>query len=322
MKPLAECQVLVTPTSYGRHDPQLCARLERSVGRVVYNESGKPLSSEQLQELLPGMDGYIAGLDSIDAAALAAADRLQVIARYGVGVSNVDLAAARQRGIQVTNTPGANSKSVAELTLLLILSLLRPVQQAAEETRQGGWPRLNGYSLEGKTVGLLGLGSIGKEVARRLAGFDARVLAYDPQQDEDFARQHGVTYLPLAELVPQVDILSLHLPVLPETKSMVDAGFLAQMKPGAWLVNTARGELIDEAALLQALTSGRLRGAALDAFNHEPPGADNPLLALPQVIPTPHMGAHADGATNAMGRMALENCLAVLEGRPPENPVH
>lgn len=321
MKPLAECQVLVTPTSYGRHDPQLCARLEQAVGRVVYNESGKPLGSEQLQQLLPGMDGYIAGLDSIDAAAIAAADRLQVIARYGVGVSNVDLAAARQRGIQVTNTPGANSKSVAELTLLLILSLLRPIQPAAAETRQGGWPRLSGYSLEGKVVGLLGLGSIGREVARRLAGFDCRVLAYDPFQDADFASRYAVTYLPLEQLISQADILSLHLPVLPETRGMVNAAFLAQMKPGAWLVNTARGELVDEEALLEALTSGRLRGAALDAFNHEPPGAENPLLKLPQVIPTPHMGAHTDGATNAMGRMALENCLAVLQGRPPENPV-
>jgi D-3-phosphoglycerate dehydrogenase len=321
MKPLAECQVLVTPTSYGRHDPELCARLERVVGRVVYNESGKPLTSAQLQARLPGMDGYIAGLDEIDAAAIAAADQLQVIARYGVGFSNVDLAAARQRGILVTNTPGANASSVAELTMLLILSLLRPVERAAAETRLGGWPRLSGYSLEGKTVGLLGLGSIGKEVVRRLAGFDCRLLAYDPVQDGGFARQYGVTYCALAELAAQADILSLHLPVLPETRGLVNADFLARMKPGAWLVNTARGELVDEAALLAALHSGHLRGAALDAFRLEPPGAENPLMQLPQVLPTPHMGAHTDGATNAMGRMALENCLAVLEGRPAPNLV-
>lgn len=321
MKPLSDCQVLVTPTSFGRHDPGLCSRLEQLVRKVVYNESGKPLTSAQLQELLPGMDGYIAGLDEIDAAAIAAADRLRVIARYGVGVSNVDLAAARQHGVQVTNTPGANSGSVAELTVLLILSLLRPVERAAAETRQGGWPRLNGFTLEGKTVGLLGLGSIGREVARRLACFDCRLLGYDPVVDAAFAGESGLRYVALEELVPQVDILSLHLPVLPDTRGMVNADFLARMKPGARLVNTARGELVEEAALLAALQSGHLGGAALDTFSLEPPGADNPLLQLPQVIPTPHMGAHTDGATNTMGRMALENCLAVLEGRPAPNPI-
>ena len=317
MKTLENCHILVTATSYGQHDAGLKSELEAAVGRVTYNETGRPLSSSQLAALLPGVDGYIAGLDSIDAAALAAADGLRVVARYGVGVDNVDLAAAVARGIVVTNTPGANARSVAELTVALLLLLARPVLRAAAETRAGGWPRLPGLSLAGKTVGLVGFGAIGRQTARLLAGFDCRLLAYDPLLNEATAAALGVRAAGLDELLATSDFVSLHAPVTPATRGMVDAAFLARMKPGAALVNTARGELVDEAALLDALANGRLRGAALDAFAAEPPGGDNPLLALPNVIATPHMGAHTDGATTVMGRMALADCLAVLRGEEP-----
>lgn len=317
MKDLADCHVLVTPTSFGVQEKRLRVELERSVGRITYNNTGAPLSSPQLQKLLPDVDGMIAGLDNIDADALAVAKDLRIIARYGVGVNNVDLEAASRRGVVVTNTPGANSRSVAEFTIALILSLLRPILQAATHMRQGKWPRLSGYSLEGKTVGLIGLGTIGKEVAQCLEGFNCRVLAYDPVHDNDFASRHHVTFTTLEALLEQSDIVSLHLPSLPETKNIVNERFLASMKGGAWLVNTARGELVDEAALYKALVSKRLRGAALDVYADEPPGLDNPLLQLPHVIPTPHMGAHTDGATNTMGWMALQECLAVLQGHPP-----
>ncbi len=317
MKPLNECHVLVTSTSFGRFDPRQKEVLATAVARVTYNESGKPLTSAQLQTVLPDVDGYIAGLDEIDAAALAAGTNLQVVARYGVGTNNVDLVAAKTRGIVVTNTPGANSASVAELTLLLMLSLCRPVETAVTQTRLGGWPRLKGQSLVGKTVGLVGLGAIGKEVARRLAGFECTLLAFDVVADAAFAAQHQVQLVSLDKLLAQADIVSLHVPVLPATINMVNDHFLQQMKAGAYLINTSRGELVDEAALLAALTSGHLAGAALDAFQQEPPAADNALLALPQVIPTPHMGAHTDDATNAMGRMALADCLAVLRGDTP-----
>lgn len=321
MKPLSDCHVLVTATSYGRSAPHLKTELETAVGRVTYNPAGKPLTSAQLQELLPDVDGCIAGLDEIDAAAIAAAPHLRVIARYGIGINNVDLAAARARGIVVTNTPGANSASVAELTIGLLLNLLRPIHKAADETRQGGWPRLAGISLVGKTVGLVGLGAIGKEVARRLAGFDCALLAYDVVADAAFAQRQAITLVTLADLLAQSDVVSLHLPALPETRQMVNATFLHQMKPGAYLINTSRGELVDEAALYAALAGGHLAGAALDAFQQEPPGAENPLLALPQVIPTPHMGAHSDGAATAMGSMALADCLAVLRGAAPKHQV-
>jgi D-3-phosphoglycerate dehydrogenase len=284
----------------------------------MYNPTGKPLTSAQLADLLPGIDGFIAGLDVIDSAALEKADRLKVIARYGVGVDNVDLAAAREMGITVTNTPGANSVSVAELALTLILSLARQIPEAASAVQDGKWPRLGGLTLENKTVGLVGLGAIGKQLTRRLQGFDCRIMAYDPYADPDFASEHGVQLAGMDEVVAAADFLSLHLPLLPETRQLVNREFLAKMKKGAYLINTSRGEVVDEDALLDALQSGQLKGAGLDAFAVEPPDPANPLLRLPQVIATPHLGAQTDGATSNMGWLALEDCLAVLRGEEPK----
>jgi D-3-phosphoglycerate dehydrogenase len=314
---LKNCRVLVTPTSYGKHDPELKRTLEAQVGEVLYNPTGKPLSSAEVQRLLPGVDGYIAGLDQIDRPALQAADRLKVIARYGVGVDRVDLDAARAMGICVTYTPGANSASVAELAVGLMLALARQIPQANAAAQKGQFPRLAGIALEGKTTGILGLGAIGKQLALRLAGFGCRILAYDPYPDAEFARLNHIELVSLDELLTQADFVSLHLPVLPETRRLVNADFLNKMKPGAYLVNTARGEIVDEQALYQALVSGRLSGAALDAYAQEPPPPGHPLLSLPQVISTPHLGAQTDGATSRMGWMALEDCLRVLRGEEP-----
>jgi phosphoglycerate dehydrogenase-like enzyme len=233
-------------------------------------------------------------------------------------VDNVDLAAAREMGITVTNTPGANSVSVAELALTLILSLARQIPEAASAVQDGKWPRLGGLTLENKTVGLLGLGAIGKQLTRRLQGFDCRIMAYDPYADPDFASEHGVQLAGMDEVVAAADFLSLHLPLLPETRQLVNREFLAKMKKGAYLINTSRGEVVDEDALLDALQSGQLKGAGLDAFAVEPPDPANPLLRLPQVIATPHLGAQTDGATSNMGWLALEDCLAVLRGEEPK----
>ena len=315
---LKHCRLLVTPTSYGKNDPRLKSELEAQVGEVIYNLTGKPLTSAEIAALLPGIDGYIAGLDQIDRAALEKADHLKVICRYGVGYDNVDLAAAAEKGIVVTNTPGANSASVAELALALMLALARQVPEADKAVHQGKFPRLNGASIEGKTVGILGLGAIGKQLARRLVGFDCQILAYDPLPNREFCRQYKVELIESIDtILPRADFVSLHLPLLPETRGLVNSAFLGKMKKGAYLVNTARGEVVDEQALLMALQSGHLKGAGLDAFAVEPPPAGHPLLALPQVIATPHLGAQTDGATNNMGWLAMRDCLAVLRGEEP-----
>ena len=315
---LKQAHILVTPTSFGKHDSRLKTELESVAGGVRYNPTGKPLSSDAVASLLPGVDGYIAGLDVIDRSALARADDLKVISRYGVGVDNVDLDAARERGIVVTNTPGANSVSVAELAMGLILALARQIPEADQAVRHGTWPRLDGISLEGKSVGILGLGTIGKELARRLAGFDCHILAYDPDPDKAFAAAHDIALESLDAVIGSSDVVSLHLPLLPETRGLVNREFLAKMKPGAILVNTSRGEVVDEASLQQALESGHLAGVGLDAFAVEPPDASNPLLHLPHVIATPHLGAQTDGATSNMGWFAMRDCLAVLRGENPK----
>ena len=318
---LKHCRVLVTPTSYGKNNPALKTQLEAEVGEVVYNTTGRPLSDTDLMEVISEFDGFIAGLDTISRPVIEAATNLKVIARYGVGVDAVDLEAAQENGIIVTNTPGANSVSVAELTVGLMLSLARNIPLATKVTKSGEWPRLGGLSLEGKVVGLLGFGAIGQQVARRLSGFDCTILAYDPVIADRQAADLNVELAPYEDLLRKADFLSLHCPLTDETKGMVNPEFLGQMKDGAYLINTSRGELVDENALYEAIDRDKLRGAALDVFTKQPPDPDNPLLSLEQVIPTPHMGAHTDGATNAMGWIALNDCLAVLRGEKPEHRV-
>lgn len=314
---LKECRLLVTPTSYGKNDARLKTELEALVGEVIYNPTGKPLTSAEVAALLPGIDGYIAGLDVLDADALKTADKLKVIARYGVGFDNVDLEAAKSKNIVVTNTPGANSVSVAELALGLILALARQIPEAVDAVHQGKWPRYSGVSLEGKTIGILGLGAIGKQLARRLAGFDCKILAFDPYADKQFALDNQITLAEMDQVIAASDFVSLHLPLLPETRGIVNEAFLSKIKKGAYLVNTSRGEAINEDALLKSLQSGHLKGAALDAFIVEPPDPNHPLLALPNVIATPHLGAQTDGATSNMGWLAMKDCLAVLKDEKP-----
>ena len=314
---LNQCRVLVTATSFVKGTPEMTSFLENSVGEVIYNTIGRPLQSAELVPLMKDIDGFIAGLDDINETVIQAGNRLRVIARYGVGVDRVDLEAATRQKIVVTNTPGANSVAVAELTLGFILALARNLCTANETTRRGEWQRFNGVGLRGKVVGLVGLGAIGREVAVRLQGFNCRILASDPKVTAEQASHYGVELLPLDQLLAQSDFISLHAPVLDSTTGMVNREFLRNTKAGAYLINTARGELIDEAALVDALQSGHLRGAALDCFRKEPPPADHPLLKFPQVIVTPHSGSHTDDAVDQMGWMALKECLAVLQNLPP-----
>ncbi len=303
---LKKYRVLVTPTTFGLYDKRLRKELEAAVGEVIYNDRGRPLASSELQELLPGCDGFIAGLDRVDSTALESADRLKVIARYGVGVDNVDLETAARKKITVTNTPHANAVSVAELTIALLLSLARSIPEAAESVREGKWPRLQGKVLEGKVIGLIGFGCVGKAVAQRLEPWQLTLMACDPFGNKAVAQSLDVRLVELEELIREADFVSLHAPLLAETRRMVNVDFLSRMKRGACLINTARGELVDQGALLTALDSGQLGGAALDVYEHEPPAADSPLRRHPRLIATPHCGAHTDGAADGMGRQSLQ----------------
>lgn len=314
LRPLRECVVVVTPRSFGMHDATLRARLETEVGEVRY-EPG-PLAAAELAALVGDADGLLAGLDDVDASVLESAPRLRVVARYGTGVDRVDLEAAERLGVVVTATPGANANAVAELTIALVLALARPLAAGRDRVRAGEWPALGGVEIAGRTIGLLGLGSIGTLVAEKAAALGLRVLAHDPFLSTTAA----ATLVPLETLAREADFLSIHAPLTAATRGLVGRELLERLKPGACLVNTARGELVDEQALLWALEEGPLRAAALDVLAEEPPPRDHPLLDRDDVLVTPHIGPHTAEATTAMGRIALEELLAVLTGRPPRFP--
>lgn len=319
-KKINECNVLVTPTSFARYDKNFAKKLESTVGNVEYNITGKPLKEDDLIPIIGRFDGMIAGLDEITEKVIDNAKNLKVIARYGAGVDRVDLNAAKRAGIIVTNTPGVNSVSVAELAITLSLAASRNIIVGNNKTKEGNWPRLSGASLYGKTFGIIGLGRIGKEVALRIYSFNVKILAYDICQNKDFAFKYHINYVDLDTLLSNSDIVSLHIPVLSETKSLINKDTLLKMKKGSILINTSRGELVDEDALYESLVCGHLRAAALDAFMHEPP-VGSKLLNLDQVITTPHMGAATDNASNEMTRVALKDCIAVLKGEKPRYPV-
>ncbi len=321
LKHLNECRVLVTPTSFAKYDSSLSKELEDKVGEVYYNTSGKPLKEKDLLLLIKDFDGYIAGLDEITARVIDKAKNLKVIARYGVGIDKVDLDAALAKGIYVTVTPGANSVSVAELTIGLLIAAARNIVLANNETKEGQWPRLKGISLSGKNAGIIGLGKIGKEVVLNLKQFQVNIFAYDIKFDKTFAKENDITYQELDQLLKNSDFVLIHIPVLPSTVKIVNKDFLSRMKKDSILINTSRGDLIDEEALYESLKSGHLRAAAIDSFCSEPDYLKCPLKSLPQVIVTPHIGAATDEASNGMTRISIEECIAVLSGNKPEFPV-
>ena len=321
IKPLNQCNILVTPTSFAKYDKGCISMLENAVQKVTYNRTGKPLSEKDLIPLVAGIDGFIAGLDEITSGVIKAAGNLKVISRYGTGVDRVDLEAAKKAGIFVTNTPGANSASVAELTIGLAISAARNIPDGNTRTKNGDWPRLSGISLSGKTFGIIGLGSIGKEVAKRLSRFNMKILAYDINFDAAFASRYDVVYADTDRIFTSSDFVSLHIPVFKDTINIINKRSLAKMKKGAILINTARGDLVDEDALHESLKSGHLSAAALDAFKEEPPNPQNKILSLPQVIAVPHMGAATDDASNEMTRISIEECFAVLRGEMPKYAV-
>jgi phosphoglycerate dehydrogenase-like enzyme len=313
--------VLVTARSFGKDRPELREELEGAVREVRWNELGRPLASDELRDAVAGVDGVIAGVDRFDEPVIGAGPRLRVIARHGTGTDTVDLEAARRHGVVVTNTPGANSVAVAELAIGLMLALARGIVRGDRRVREGDYGASSGVQLGGRTVGLVGLGRVGSEVARRAAALGCTVLTCDPAVSPGDADRVGATLASEERVVAEADFLSLHVPVTEATRDLVDAHFIARMKPGAFLINTARGELVVEADLAGALEAGRLAGAGLDATRDEPPRRDNPLLGRADVILTPHCGASTDEARAAMGRAALDDLIAVLDGRAPRHPV-
>lgn len=314
-------KILVTALSFSKYSKGPLSLLQKAGCEVVWNPTGLPLQEDQLCQMVADCEAILVGVDPITRRVLEAGKKLKVVAKHGVGVDNIDLQAAAALGIQVTNGPDTNSEAVADLTFGLMLAAARSIPLADKSTREGKWPRLVGPELYRKKLGILGLGAIGKRVAKRAAGFSMEVLAYDVYQDTAFAAAHQVRYASLAEVLRESDFVTLNLPLLPDTREIINEKTLSLMQPTAYLINTARGELINEQALYQALKTDRLAGAALDAFIQEPPPADHPLLQLPNVVVTPHMGANSYEANRNMGMAAATNILAVFRGETPPSLV-
>lgn len=259
----------------------------------------------------------------VNAGVIDASKKLRVVGRAGVGVDNIDSEAATRRGIVVMNTPGANAVAVAEHTLGLMLSLARFIPRADQTTRAGKWEKksLQGCELRGKTLGIIGLGRIGVEVARRAKAFAMEIVAYDPFVSPNLARDLEITMLSLDELYARSDYISLHVGLTPQTQGMINATSLAKMKKGVRIVNCARGELIEESSLEQALKSGQVGGAALDVFYKEPPG-ENPLFSMPNVIATPHIAGSTDEAQEAVGVQIAQQVKEYLQRGVIQNAVN
>jgi len=310
-------KVLVTPTSFLKPENTYARRLlESFTSDIVYCKSGKPLEGDELLPLLDGVDGYIAGLDYITSDVVKRMPpSLKVISRYGAGYDRVDLAACKEKGIVVTNTPGANATAVCELAFGLILSVARDIPNLHKAVESGEWPRANGMELAGKTLGIIGLGAIGKKLALRAAAFEMKVMAYDPWLDKGFVDSHEIVSCELDEMIENSDVISLHVPLNEKTYHLINRERIQKMRDGAIIINTARGGLIDETAAAEAVKSGKLRGLGIDAFETEPL-TESPLKGLPGVIFTPHSGAHTAEAISCMGTMSVQNLIDVLSGNP------
>lgn len=304
-------KILTTPRSYGKDMPELFAQLEAAGYEVVRNTTGGILEKDAMKEMLADCVGVIVGVDPMDAEVLASAPKLRAIAKYGVGVDNIDMDYCKEHGIKVSRTVGANSEAVADYAMALMLAVARKVPEIDRKCRKLNWGKITTRDVSHATLGLFGLGAIGRHVAERAQGFGMKVIAYDPYWPEEFAREHGIERADAETIFKNADFISLHLPLMPDTEGFVGEKELGWMKKDAILINTARGGLVDEKALLKALKEGRIYGAGLDAFAHEPPEDDN-WFELDNVVLGSHCAASTRGATQNMGRMATENLLRDL----------
>ena len=245
--------------------------------------------------------------------------KLKLIIRGGVGVDNIDLDAAKRHGIQVVNARGMNANAVAEMAMAMILNCLRNVPMLAGKLEQGEWCRAVGHELSGRTVGLLGFGDIGSRVAKMLSGFNVRLLAYDPYPNREKAAALHVTLSGMDTVIAQSDILSIHMPSIPATRHTMNRETFRKMKQGAYFINTARGALVDTQALVEAVSSGHLAGAALDVYEQEPLSPDAPVLHTPGIQCTPHTGAETAETYSNISMMAAQAVIDSLNGKEPQN---
>ena len=296
--------IAVTSRSFSQH-PTLRSELLSLYTNVRFNDEGLSLEGESLIEFSSGRRKLITALERIDETILSALPELEVISKYGVGTDMIDKNALIQRGIRLGWSGGSNKRSVAELTIVFMIALLRKVFVANISVREGGWKNYRGQQLSGRNVGIIGCGHIGKDLAVILQAFGCKILAHDILDFPEFYAAHKVEPVGLDELMQRADIVTLHVPLNVNTRNILTAERLALMRSEAILINTARGGLVDEVALKQMLSNGLIAGAGFDVFSVEPP-EDMELLRLPNFLGTPHIGGSSEEAVLAMGRAAIK----------------
>ena len=297
-------RVAVASRSFSRH-PQLRKVLSDRYSNVTFNDSGASLAGQQLIEFLRGHRMAITALEKLDDALFTAVPELKVIGKYGVGLDMIDLEAMRRHGVKLGWTGGVNRRAVSELVVAFAISLLRHIPQGDALVRGGGWQQLKGRQLSGRTVGIIGLGHVGKDLVRMLTPFGCRILANDILPFPEFCRTHGVLQVGLDDLLRDSDVVTLHVPLDGSTRGLMTDARLDLMRRDAVLINAARGGLVDEVALRERLRDGRLAAAAFDVFTDEPP-RDRELLNLPNMLSTPHIGGSSEEAILAMGLAAID----------------
>ncbi|MDR1272622.1 MAG: phosphoglycerate dehydrogenase [Clostridiales Family XIII bacterium] len=305
-------RILITPRSFGKHSDEAFRLIEEKGYSIVLNDTGGIMGEEALKEAIAGCDGAIIGVDPLNAEVMRRAPGLRAVAKYGVGTDNIDTGYCENHGIRVSKTIGANSEAVADYAFALILALARKVLLIDSECRRGNWKKITATDVSGRTLGLIGLGAVGKNMVRRAKGFSMHILAYNRNWNEGFAEAEGVERAEIDDIVKRSDFLSLHLPLNPGTEKIIDARRIEMMKPNAFLINTARGGLVDDEALLSALKNGSIGGAGLDVFGKEPPD-DVSWYALDNVVIGSHCAASTEGAADRMSIRSAENLIRDLE---------
>ena len=311
-------KILITPRSFASFSDKPLKMLTERDYKIKRNNTGRPYKKEEMLKFIRDIDGIIIGIDELSAEIIEKANALKVISKYGTGLDNIDINMATNKKIVVTNTPTANVDAVADLTFGLILSLARRIPEADKKTKSGRWEKIIGKSVWKKTVGIIGLGKIGRQVVKRARGFEMNILAFDIIKDKKFAQKYGIKYVNLEKLLRKSDYISIHIPLNDATRNMISYEELEKMKKDAFLINTSRGGIVDEEALYDALKNNKLRGAALDVYTNEPL-RESPLKELDNVIMTPHIGAYTEEAIENMSIQAAQNLIDVLEGRESQN---
>ncbi|MBL6989649.1 MAG: phosphoglycerate dehydrogenase [Bacteriovoracaceae bacterium] len=302
--------VAVTSRSFSKNE-YLRSLLLKKYKNVKFNDAGKSLKGDDLAQFLKDTDKAIVALEVIDQELLSKLPNLKILSKYGVGLNNIDPQALIDNNIKIGHTPGVNKRAVSELTLAMMIALLRNIYYANQEVKNSKWRQIKGHNLTGKTVGIIGLGNVGKDLARLLGPFECRILSFDIRNYDQFCHANDIAQCSLHELLSKSDIITVHVPLYDKTKDMISEAEFKVMKTGVHVLNTARGGIINEDALFSALKSGQVAGASFDVLTTEPP-EDFKLINHPNFFITPHIGGSSVEAINAMGEAAIEGLTSAI----------